>query len=228
MARSRYNFDIAFCIDASEGMMLHLPAVKKQVLRIVEGIKTMMTDACQIVRSMRVRLIVFRSFKYDGVEAINTTEFFDLPQEREPFLSELNAISPIMGGGSRAQSGLEALVYAIRSQWNRGGAHADGVSERYRNLIYLWTCSAACELGEGKENELYPKLGMARTFEELSALWEDEARLNSIVLTLFAPDGGRWRDISNGWSNVIHFPSNAGEGLDDLSFDQILHIAYDL
>ena len=41
-------------------------------------------------------------------------------------------------------------------------------------------------------------------------------------LILFAPDGQGWTQVSESWDNVVHFPSQAGEGLRDFEFDEIL------
>ncbi len=42
-------------------------------------------------------------------------------------------------------------------------------------------------------------------------------------LVLFAPDMPAWWDITD-WDKVLHFPSNAGNGLSDLEYDQIISV----
>ena len=39
---------------------------------------------------------------------------------------------------------------------------------------------------------------------------------------IFAPEAEYWTDIAETWDNVIHFPSEAGSGLDRLSYQEIL------
>ena len=41
-------------------------------------------------------------------------------------------------------------------------------------------------------------------------------------LLLFAPDVPYWSTISDNWDNVIHFPSRAGEGLQEVDYSQIV------
>jgi hypothetical protein len=41
-------------------------------------------------------------------------------------------------------------------------------------------------------------------------------------LVLYAPDSTGWTEISDSWSQVIHFTSQAGKGLKEFDLDTIL------
>ena len=40
---------------------------------------------------------------------------------------------------------------------------------------------------------------------------------------LFAPDAPDWNVISQNWENVLHFPSEAGKGLVNLEYEEIIN-----
>ena len=41
-------------------------------------------------------------------------------------------------------------------------------------------------------------------------------------LLMFAPDAEYWNTISDNWDNTIHFPSEAGNGLSEIDYHQII------
>lgn len=41
-------------------------------------------------------------------------------------------------------------------------------------------------------------------------------------LLLFTPDKEGWKTISDTWDNVIHFPSEAGKGLQNVDYKTII------
>ena len=47
---------------------------------------------------------------------------------------------------------------------------------------------------------------------------------NAKRLLLFTPDKPTWTDITNSWDNVVHFPSEAGNGLKEIDYSQILDV----
>ncbi len=221
-----YALDFVFCIDASEGMGLALPRVKEQICSFVSGSKEHIERfPYRNLGLMRARIVLFRNYKYDGPNSMLATVFFNLFQERDSFARCLASIHASVGGGSTEQSGLEALAYAMRSSWtNRDG------SLRRRQIVSLWTNSSPCELGYGKENDLYPRIGMAKDFQELTSWWENADVIDPMAkrLVLFAPNEGYWKQISENWDNVIHFYSNAGEGMDKVTMDSLINCCFDV
>ena len=123
------------------------------------------------------------------------------------------------GGGDDPEDGLEALGYAIRSKWDTEGM-------KKRHVIVVWTDASTHMLGYGNKAPNYPQ-HMAKDFNELTTWWGDcqnkgFINQNAKRLLLFAPNEPYWKNISDSWDNVIHFPSVAGEGLSELDYKQII------
>ena len=84
----------------------------------------------------------------------------------------------------------------------------------------------AHELGFGKAAPNYPR-GMAKDFNELTAWWGSKScpgvmDESAKRLIIFAPDKPGWNTISDNWNNVIQYESEAGSGLEDCDYEQIL------
>ena len=68
---------------------------------------------------------------------------------------------------------------------------------------------------------------MVRDFDELTSWWGDANQegymdQNAKRLLLYAPDAPYWNTITANWDNVLHFPSEAGQGLDEVSYQEII------
>ena len=141
-----------------------------------------------------------------------------MPEQTEDFEKCVRSISAF-GGGDYPEDGLEALGYAIKSKWNE-----DGIKRR--QVIVVWTDADTHELGYGKSAANYPEK-MAKNFDELTAWWGDRQNKgfinqNAKRLLLFTPNQPFWSTISDTWDNVIHFPSVAGQGLEEFDYAQII------
>lgn len=66
--------------------------------------------------------------------------------------------------------------------------------------------------------------GAPDDFDELTALWVKHLneRFNR-PLVLYAPDTPDWNRIFCEWDSVVHFPSEAGQGLSETIYQEILH-----
>lgn len=215
----KYNVDIAMCIDATGSMDSLLNTVKKNALAFYSDLTGMMEKKGKHIDELRVRAIVYRDYIADRKDAMLVTDFFDLPQESKDF-EELMYSIKAFGGGDEPEDGLEALAYAIKSPWTTGGS-------KRRHIIIVWSDDATHALGFGASAENYPK-NMARTFEELTEWWGDPTNPgymdnNAKRLLIFAPEKQYWTTISDVWDNVLHFPSDAGKGLEGLEYEEILN-----
>ena len=118
------------------------------------------------------------------------------------------------------EDALEALAYAIKSKWTRGG-------DKRRHLIVVWSDASTHPIGYSAAAMNYPRK-MVKTFDELTNMWDGDAKSGGLMdsnakrLLIFAPEVEYWTDIAETWDNVIHFPSEAGSGLDRLSYQEIL------
>lgn len=213
-----YNVDMVFCIDATGSMGGVIEMVKNNALHFYNDVTQKMAEKSKTIDKLRVRIVAFRDYVADGEDAMLETDFFTLPDEAGDFEACIRSIEAF-GGGDDPEDGLEALGYAIKSDWNTEGM-------KKRQVIIVWTDATTHELGFGSRMPNYPE-GMAKTFDELTHWWGDVQNRGFIDqrakrLLLFAPDGPHWNTISDTWDNVIHFPSAAGRGLGEFDYDAIL------
>ena len=202
----RYDVDMVLCIDATGSMSY-----------IIDEIKECMDSKNKKVDSLRVKVIAFRDYYADSkAKAILNTPFFALPAEKADFKASVDEIKAD-GGGDIPEDGLEALAYAINSDWRL-------TNNKGRQIIVVWSDAGTHPLGEGPKMDMpdYPSK-MPRSYSELSQLWENLDIFKKRLL-LFTPEEENWSNICSDWENVIFYPSKAGQGLSDLNFDEILNV----
>ncbi len=216
-----YNVDIVFCIDCTGSMGGLLEKVTQNALSFYKDVTKVMTEKSKNITQLRVRVVAFRDYVADGDEAMLVTDFFKLPEEAEAFERCVRSLEA-KGGGDDPEDGLEALAYAIKSKW-------DTDAMKKRQVIVVWTDAATHPLGFGAKSSFYPN-GMARDLAELTQWWSGGVQQNGFIdsnakrLLLFAPDVPDWNIISQNWDNVLHFPSEAGEGLAEVEYDEIINV----
>ncbi len=216
----KYNVDLAFCIDATGSMGPVIDRVKKNALNFYKDVMDSMEEKHKSINTLRVRIIMFRDYYADHDNAMMTTDFFTLPEEADLFREAIDSIEP-SGGGDEPEDGLEALGYAIRSDWSNEGI-------KNRSVIVVWTDASTHPIGYASDEPNYPR-GMARSFSELTEWWGDEQiespyiKDNAKRLILFAPAKPYWTDISRSWNRVLHYPSKAGKGLEEVTYMEIIN-----
>lgn len=213
-----YAVDIVFVIDATGSMDGLIDIVKQNALSFYSDLMTIMSRKSKVIHSLRIKVIAFRDYVADGEDAMLMTDFFDLPSETEDFRDTVNSIEAF-GGGDEPEDGLEALAFAIRSKWNTE-------SVKRRQIIVVWSDASTHQLGFGSSQPTYPR-NMARDFNELTRWWGDKQsegymNYNAKRLIMFTPDVPGWSDISHSWDNVIHYQSEAGKGLEEVNYHQII------
>lgn len=222
-----YNVDLVFCIDATGSMDRLIDTVKQNALNFYDDLMQTMTAKNKVIQQIRVRVIAFRDYIADGDEAMMMSDFFNLP-EQAPDLKECLECIDASGGGDIPEDGLEALAYAMRSDWDMTGI-------KKRHVIALWTDAPAHPIGFGKASSAYPE-GMAQSFEELTTWWGDMQHggymdPHAKRLVMFAPEfedkKGKtpsvWRRISNEWDQTIHSPVDIEKGLINVGYETILN-----
>ena len=214
-----YGVDLVFCIDATQSMDHILDTVKENALNFYQDFKRVMDQLNKPVAQLRVKIIAFRDYLADGDQAMMMTPFFELPNPAGAFRDAVHCIVAD-GGGDDPEDGLEAVAFAIKkSEWSKSAT-------KNRHVIVVWSDDGAHPLGFGRSAPNYPK-GMAKDFDELTSWWGskyapgimDEYAKRMII---FAPDYPGWREIRNNWNKVLHYQSNAGDGLRDCDYDAIL------
>ena len=114
-----YNVDMVICIDANGSMRHVLDFVKQNALNLYRDVVAEMDKKHKVIHQLRVRVIAFRDYVADGEDAMLSSDFFTLHDESQMFLDCMNGIAA-KGGGDIPEDGVEALAYAIRSDWTRG------------------------------------------------------------------------------------------------------------
>ena len=213
-----YNVDLVFVIDATGSMTDLIDIVKKNALNFYPDVQKVMSKKGKTIQSLRIKVIAFRDYVEDKENAMLRTDFFNLPDEGDDFRDTVNSIEAF-GGGDEPEDGLEALAFAIRSKWNTEGM-------KRRQIIVVWSDASTHPLGFGKAEPNYPKK-MAADFNELTRWWgdkQDEGYMshNAKRLIMFTPDLPGWSEITKTWDNVIHYMSEAGNGLEEVQYNQII------
>ena len=211
-----YAVDIVFCVDVTGSMTPILDQVKANALRFYSDVQSNLTAKGKAIDELRVRVVAFRDIVADGEAALQESPFFELPAEETGFSGFVNGLVA-EGGGDPPESGLEAVALAMTSPWTTRG-------DRRRQVIVVWTDQPAHPLDA---SALPPAFAgrVPADFSALTDLWEDpQGPLGSSSkrLILFAPDGPGWSDISGVWENVVHHPSQAGNGLSDIDYGTII------
>ncbi len=220
--QKNYNVDIVFCIDATMSMYKILDKVKEGVLSFYDDLVKRMEAKDKHVDTLRARVVAFRDYVYDKEDAMMVTNFFELPRQSREFAECIRSIVP-KGGGDDPEDALEALAYAIRSDW------FETPSVFKRQVIVMWTDAGPHPIGYGKSAANYPG-GMPASLAELSEWWGSREVPSPYMsnrakrLLMYCPDEVAWNTITDNWNNVIHLPSKAGEGMQEFEYQEILEV----
>ena len=236
--RNAINVDIVIVIDATISMKTIMNMVKETAISFPEKLYGYMKSVNKSIKNLRIKVICFRDFYYDGIDAYDETEFFILPEEKEKYRDYVNGIHET-GGGDDPESGLEALTLAMRSDFVQEG-------DKKRHIIVLFTDSAAHPLEDydslvaeatkrGYKPLVYPA-NMPKSLEELFKLWEgNDVNQNAVEmdepikldsagkrLVLFAPNAYPWSDMEAELTNTIRIDIEEGQYGGELDMDCVL------
>lgn len=216
----QYAVDIVLCVDATGSMMPVLDSVKASALQFHDRLHNVMAKKDKSISQLRLKVIVFRDFGDDPADAIEQTGFLHLPSEAKDFENFIRGIDAT-GGGDIPESGLEALALAINSPWESG-------LDRRRHVVVMFTDAPAHALGTvGVSAQTYPS-NIPRSLDELFEQWGYARSQTAVMeqsakrLVLFAPEDTPWNDIAEEWDLTLHFPSKAGQGLEEFEMDEII------
>jgi len=213
-----YAVDIVFVIDTTGSMRPVLDTVKHHAINFNDDLAMIMSQKDKSISKLRVRVVAFRDYLDRASDALRESPFFELPAQKGEFSNFLSSLSPD-GGGDEPESGLEGLAAALLSPWETG-------SDKRRHLVVLFTDASAHPIERAAGAGLLPP-GFPSTFSNLYDVWEggqtSGMEHSAKRLLIYAPDCEPWRGISDLWSNTLHFPSQAGRGLEDFTFAEILN-----
>lgn len=217
---TKRNIDVVFCIDGTGSMSPCIESVKSNARRFhLEFIKAM-TDLGSEIDSMRVKVIVFRDYKDDGNNAMNISPFYELPGDDAEFAEFLAGVSA-GGGGDADENGLEALYFAMKSDFTTGA--------KDRQVIALFTDANALKLGERKGESNYPSDMV--DMKGLGDLWGCVTQDSSVKLreknkrlVIFAPAGTVYEELKKTFNRSVFEPVSMEKGLGDVDFKEIIKI----
>jgi hypothetical protein len=200
--------------------MQHLiDQVKRNALRFYEDLVKVMTHKQKAIDSLRVKVIAFRDFYVDGDRSLKVSLFYKLPEESEAFAAFVKGLKAD-GGGDDPETSLEALALALKSEWLDVSDTAKG-----RQVVVMWTDTSSHPLERQKDSKppIYPE-GMPADFNALTDWWEGAGYVTATAkrLLVYAPDVYPWNNIAEHWSNTVHYPSQAGHGLETVDYSAIL------
>lgn len=224
----KYCIDMVLCIDISKNAKPLMRTVKEQAVILPNELARWLAAKGKIITQFRVKILVFRNDAVNKEDAVQMTDFFSFLTRQDEFSHLVDSIKAD-GSGTESDCGLDALAYAMASDWVRPTG-----ATKYRQIIALWSNSAPEKLGFSKSFARHT-LRIPSTFEELTAWWGDDpssptAKMNYAAkrLLLFAPDEKRWNTINESWDNVISVRSAAGQGLREKDFQEIIAVLIDI
>jgi len=217
----QYAVDIVLCIDATGSMRPVIETVKESALSFHGRLDAVMGEKGKAISQLRLKVIAFRNFCDEADNAIQETGFMVFPSQAEEFEKFIRQLEPY-GGGDVPESGVDALALAINSPWEKG-------LDRRRHVIVIFTDAPAHPLGSpaATSTQKYPRQ-IPRRMSDLFEQWGYARSQTAVMensatrLVLFAPDCEPWTGTAEEWNLTMHFPSRAGEGLEEFEMDQII------
>lgn len=198
-----HNLDFVFCVDGTGSMAPRIESVKEVIRKFPTNLAEEMADDGYDIESIRAKIIVFRDYRFDGENAMRISPFFKLPEEANEFERCLDGISA-EGGGDGPKNGLEALYYAMKSDFN--------VGSRDRQYILLFTDADAYEPKVCMDAPNYHK-DMVNE-DELVNIWNRIVHNEAFKLrkkrslAMFAPTNTEYKRLSSIMDRVLFIPVN--------------------
>lgn len=130
------DVDIVFVVDANNSMRPIWDKLEESVSIISERVKEYAeASSMQKIGRLRIKIVWFKDFYYCGDTAYGESLFFEMPAEKEK-LKDFVVNVNLSGSGPEAESSLEALTIAARSDFTNGGTFR-------RHFIVLFTDAPA-------------------------------------------------------------------------------------
>ena len=236
--------DIVFCIDVTASMVPIINTAKALTLNFYDDFFRAMPLSKQTlekpsVKQLRVKVIAFRDYYCDGPYAMEESDFFELPKQKNEFRNFVASLEA-KGGGDEPENALEAMALAMKSDWVRV---TNPNTEKARNVVVIFTDASAHPLEKSVDgvSEYYPA-DMLKNYNELYDAWcgsdswcgqrplmdynESYAmNKNAERLVIFAPeDAYPWSDMAEEIDYVAVVPVSEGGGCAELNRDLILEV----
>ena len=228
--------DIVFCIDVTASMAPIINTAKALTLNFYDDFFRAMPLSKQTlekpsVKQLRVKVIAFRDYYCDGTYAMEESDFFELPKQKNEFRNFVASLEA-KGGGDEPENALEAMALAMKSDWVRV---TNPNTEKARNVVVIFTDASAHPLEKSIDgvSEYYPA-DMLKNYNELYEAWCGQGTCmdngesytmdkNAERLVIFAPeDAYPWSDMAEEIDYAAVVPISAAEGGAELGRDTII------
>ncbi|MBQ4443906.1 MAG: VWA domain-containing protein [Clostridia bacterium] len=224
------NVDIVFCLDGTGSMSPCLDMVKQNAQKFYQDLLEKLTlEYNSSVDDICIKVIVFRDYLDDGDHAMIESEWFDMTAgDTDKYEAFLKGIVAEGGGVSLEENGLEALYYAMATDWNAR-------NPKDRQVIVLFTDADALDLMDAQRKGLpnYPQNMVDR--DGLVSMWEcilppfmaqGDLKLQKKCkrLVMYAPAGTKYEDLAKDLNRSQFIPVDLSAGLGDLNFDDVIRI----
>ena len=212
------NIDIVFCIDGTGSMTPCIEMVKEHALRFHKELKDCIEANRGKMSSLRIKVIVFRDYEYDGDNTMQISEFFELSAGDEAeYKSYLDNVVA-QGGGDAPENGLEAIYFAMKSSFKAG--------PNDRQIIVLFSDTDALKLGARKGCPNYPDdMVDEQGFKDMWNCSSQTGTLNKSLrrLVIIAPPGSYYEKIIEPLEDCYYLPTE-DLGLKDVNFNDVIKI----
>lgn len=202
------NADFVFVLDATATMGVFIDRFRREFLpKVTELIREKAGKA-----DVRYKIIVFRDYGSEGAAAMKESKFFAIPEE----MSELEHAMLFVeagGGGDSPENGLEAIYYAMKSDFASG-----------TQTIFFFTDADAVKMGARKGCEGYPE---DMTDEKgLKEIWmgkkSSHITQSGKKLILVAPENTAYSRLAKELDNTVFVPAAKSGNLNDIEFSDLL------
>ena len=215
MAKNKFYYDAVFCVDKSVNMDSQIDFISGFVNSFYEMAKSEIQNSITQVEGLRIKLITYGDYNTDE-NAVTDYGFFTMPDQSEELYS---VFMQLFGNSSCKQegysSGLEALSYAIDSEWT------DLTEESGRQAIIVFSLNKPTNIEETRNLDWYPK-ALPKNLLELRQKWEGgKMSKDKKLLTLFCnlqKDKSSWFPLER-WDKTIAIDT---ENLNDFTNDFLL------
>ncbi len=212
------NADIVFVLDATATMGVFIDRFRRDFLpeftqRIVEK-----SDAVSDKTNVRYKVIIFRDYGTEGESAIKQSKFFRIPDETEE-LNHTMLYIEAGGGGDSPENGLEAIYYALTSDFAEGEGS---------QTVFFFTDADAVALGKRKDCAGYPEDMVDE--EGLKSLWlgKTPSRLTQQGkrMIMLAPEGTAYSRIAKEMDKIMFIPTVKSGNLNDIDLASVLKMLF--
>lgn len=214
------NIDVVLCIDGTGSMTPIMDDVKAKVKGFRDNlVSSVLAEENRFgIAEVRTKVIVFRDYNVDE-DPMDISPWYSLGgKDDELFYQKIDSVDA-HGGGDAPENGLEALWYAMQSDFTQG--------PRDRQVIVLITDADAHSLDEPHNMDSYPENGPAMN-DIIDPWFGDPSQgmgqfhYKQARLVIYSPQNTIYEQIAKDISRCIYYPVTPNYGLADIDYERIL------